>query len=220
MIPKTIKKKFRNKKRPAAKTNGVMQSTPTSIDNILARVSDSFVALDTNWVYTYVNEKAAQTFGRTPEQMIGKHIWTEFPEGIDQPFYRAYYKAVETQHPIFLEEYYPPYDRWFENRIYPSKDGLSIFFSDITDRKKIEQSTRETQERLTLAIRSANVGLWDWDLTTNKVTFSPEWKEQLGYERYELTDEFSEWENRVHPDDLDQARATIQSYLEKPIRKF
>src|SRR4051794_40159064 len=82
------------------------------IEKVLARISDSFVALDTNWVYTYVNEKAAQLFGRTPEQLIGKHIWTEFPEGIGQPFYQAYYKAVETQQPIYMEEYYPPYDRW------------------------------------------------------------------------------------------------------------
>lgn len=46
-----------------------------------------------------------------------------------------------------MEEYYPPYDRWFENRIYPSKDGLSIFFSDITDRKKAEQAMHKTQDR-------------------------------------------------------------------------
>ena len=95
-----------------------------------------------------MNEKAAQTFGRTPEQMIGKHIWTEFPEGIGQPFYQAYYKAVETQQPIYLEEYYPPYDRWFENRIFPSKDGLSIFFSDITDRKKAEQAVLKRKNSL------------------------------------------------------------------------
>jgi PAS domain-containing protein len=93
------------------------QSAQVQIEKVMAGISDSIVALDTNWIYTYVNEKAAQTFGRTPEQLIGKHIWTEFPEGIGQPFYQAYYKAAETQQPIFLEEYYPPYDRLFENRI-------------------------------------------------------------------------------------------------------
>ena len=167
------------------------------VENVLESISDSFVALDTEWYYTYVNEKAAQTFGRTRQQLIGKHIWTEFPEGIGQPFYKAYYKAVETQQPIFLEEYYPPYDRWFENRIYPSKEGLSIFFHDITDRKKAELSLRETQERLTLAVHSAKIGLWDWDLNTNKVNFSPEWKSQIGYGENEISNDFSEWESRV-----------------------
>jgi PAS domain-containing protein len=59
-------------------------------------MGDAFVALDTEWRYTYMNQKAGQIFNRRPEDMIGKHIWTEFPEGIDQPFYKAYYKAVET----------------------------------------------------------------------------------------------------------------------------
>src|SRR5690242_14093832 len=74
----------------------------------------------------------------------------------------------------------------------------------LTDRKKAEQSERETQERLRLAIRSANIGLWDWNIKTNTVNFSHEWKQQLGYEDHEISDEFSEWEKRVHPDDLEK----------------
>src|SRR5205085_10298678 len=98
------------------------------IESTLERVSDAFVALDTDWRYTYVNQQAGELFGRRPEDLIGKPIWTEFPEGVGQPFYRAYHKAVAEQVPIQLEDYYPPWDRWFENRIYPSPDGLSIFF--------------------------------------------------------------------------------------------
>jgi PAS domain S-box-containing protein len=116
------------------------EAAKRQVTNILERISDVFIALDTEGRYTYVNAKAAQIFGRKREDLVGKHIWTEFPEGIDQPFYKAYYKAVETQQPIYLEEYYPPSDRWFENRIYPSKEGLSIFFQDITDRKRAEEA--------------------------------------------------------------------------------
>src|SRR5436305_14364285 len=97
--------------------------------DILDRISDAFVALDKNWRYTYMNKRAGEIFNRDPQKMIGKHIWTEFPEGIGQPFYKAYYKAMEEQKYIYLEEYYQPYDRWFENHIYPSSEGLSIFFS-------------------------------------------------------------------------------------------
>ena len=127
--------------------------------SILERVSDAFVALDTDWRYTYVNEKAARLFGRRREDLIGKHIWTEFPEGIGQPFYQAYYKAVETQQPFFLEEYYPPYERWFENRIYPSKDGLSIFFTDITGQKMAEQELRESQQYNRMLFELSPIGL-------------------------------------------------------------
>jgi PAS domain S-box-containing protein len=106
--------------------------------DILERVSDAFVALDKDWRYTYVNEQAARLFGRRPEDLIGRHIWTEFPEGVGQPFHRAYEKAMSEQTVIQLESYYEPWDRWFENRIFPSPDGLSIFFHEITERKRAE----------------------------------------------------------------------------------
>src|SRR3972149_1089913 len=89
--------------KPKLKKAG-KQATLKQVEKILESVSDSIIALDTKWRYTYVNEKAAQKFGSTPEQLIGKHIWIEFPEGVGQPFYEACYKAVETQQPISLEE--------------------------------------------------------------------------------------------------------------------
>lgn len=103
------------------------------------RITDAFVALDRSWHYTYVNEKAGKLLGRDPTSLIGRHIWTEFPEGVGQPFHLAYEKAMAEQEPQFLEEYYPPFDRWFENHVFPGPDGLTIFFHDITERKKLEQ---------------------------------------------------------------------------------
>jgi PAS domain S-box-containing protein len=110
------------------------------LGNLLERVSDAFVALDRDWRYTYVNRHGAELFGRRPEDLIGKHIWTEFPEGRGQPFHLAYEKALAEQVFIKMENYYEPWDRWFENRIYPSPDGLSIFFHEITDRKQAEHA--------------------------------------------------------------------------------
>jgi PAS domain S-box-containing protein len=114
------------------------EATRQRLANVLESTTDAFVALDTDWRYTYVNQRAGGIFNRRPQDLLGKHIWSEFPEGIAQPFYQAYYRAVAEQTPITLEEYYPPYDRWFENRVYPSADGLAIFFQDITERKRAE----------------------------------------------------------------------------------
>ena len=114
----------------------------------LERITDAFVALDKNWCYTYVNKKAGQMFDREPALLIGKHIWTEFPEGVGQKFHIAYEKAMSDQQAIHIEEYYPPYKRWFENYVYPSPDGLSIYFHDITDRKIAEQAVVEREQRL------------------------------------------------------------------------
>ena len=110
----------------------------TQLENSLNNISDGFIALDTNWCYTYVNKKAAGLLGKSIEDLIGKHIWTEFPEGEGLSFYKAYHEAVETQKTIYFEDYYEPLDKWFENRIYPSKEGLTIYFTDITEIKKAD----------------------------------------------------------------------------------
>lgn len=96
--------------------------------NILNRVTDAIVALDEEWRYTFVNEQAAALFGRVPEDLVGKHIWTEFPEAVGQPFHLNYEKAMREQTSFCFEDYYAPWDRWFENRLYPSSDGITIFF--------------------------------------------------------------------------------------------
>ncbi|WP_108470788.1 sensor domain-containing protein [Rhodanobacter thiooxydans] len=106
---------------------------------VFERVTDAYVALDRDWRYTYLNATACELFGRSAEELIGRHIWTEFPEGVGQPFQLAYEKAMAEQRPQQVEAFYPPYHRWFENRIYPSADGLTIYFRDVTERKRAEQ---------------------------------------------------------------------------------
>ncbi len=177
------------------------QSVKFQVERILESISDSFVALDTNWMYTYVNEKAAQTFGRTREQLIGKHIWTEFPEGVGQPFYKAYYKAMETQQPIFLEEYYPPYDRWFENRIYPSKDGLSIFFHDITDHKRAELSLLEAEEKYRSIFENAVEGIFQSTPQGRFIAVNPAMARIYGYASpQEMISSITDINRQIHAD--------------------
>ena len=79
-----------------------------------------------------------------------------------------------------------------------------------------QRSDLAVEARLTLSVHAANIGLWDWDLSTNRVYFSPEWKSQLGYLEYELPDEFETWRSRVHPDDLDVALQRVQAYIADP----
>jgi PAS domain S-box-containing protein len=147
----------------ADKLEEQIQQKTAEFKDIFDRISDAFVALDKNWCYTYMNKRAGEIFNRDPKKMIGKHIWTEFPEGIGQPFYKAYYKAMEEQKYIHLEEYYPPYDRWFENHIYPSSNGLSIFFSDITERKKAEEELRMRDQRLSYHLTNSPLAVIEWD---------------------------------------------------------
>ena len=128
------------------------------VRTILECITDGFVALDRDWHYSYVNKRAAEMFGRTQEELLGKHIWEEFPDGVNQPFGVAYREAMAEQTTIFLEAYYEPWDRWFENRIYGSSAGIAIYFTDITERKWVEEAERRQRERVD-ALRTANDAL-------------------------------------------------------------
>ena len=72
---------------------------------------------------------------------------------------------------------------------------------------------KEREERFSLVIEGNNDGIWDWNLKTDEVYFSPHWKAMLGYQVEELTDCFETWEQLLHPDDLERARTELRSYL-------
>ncbi len=74
--------------------------------------------------------------------------------------------------------------------------------------------TQENQQRLALVIGGTNDGVWDWDIPNNKVYFSPRWKEMIGYADHEISNDFSEYQNRLHPDDHDRMMQAVADYLE------
>jgi two-component system cell cycle sensor histidine kinase/response regulator CckA len=123
------------------------EETCETLTRVLEATSDGFMALDAEWRYTYVNEHAGRMFGRAPASLVGRHIWTEFPEGVDQPFHREYERAVREGKPRRIEAYYPSYGRWFENRIFPYAGGLAIFLQDVTERRETADRLRESEQR-------------------------------------------------------------------------
>ena len=78
----------------------------------------------------------------------------------------------------------------------------------------------QNQERYSLAMQASNDGLWDWDLKTNKILYSERWKEMLGFNDDEISDTADEWLSRVHPEDHDRVRASIDAYLEGTTSNF
>jgi len=149
--------------------------------DILEKMSDAFVSLDRNWCYTYMNEKAGKIEGRDPKEMIGRNIWIEHPEAIGFPFQLNYQKAMNEKVFIRMEEYYPPRDKWFENRINPTAEGIAIFYNDITERKHTEEALKESEERLTRAIAGSPVPIMIYDEEFEVLQLSMGWTKFSGY---------------------------------------
>jgi PAS domain S-box-containing protein len=87
------------------------------------------------------------------------------------------------------------------------------FRSMLQQIRESRQQLQESEERFHLAMRGTNDGLWDWDVRTNAIYFSPRWKEMLGYQDDELPNRLEEWSRRIHPDDIQRAMNTLNDHL-------
>jgi diguanylate cyclase (GGDEF)-like protein/PAS domain S-box-containing protein len=107
---------------------------------VLDSMSDGFVAIDHEWRVIYVNTRGAEIQGRAPELLLGRNLFEIYPDAVGTSFESAYRKAMTERVLVQIEAYYAPWDRWFNQRIYPTEDGIAIFFVDITERKRGEKS--------------------------------------------------------------------------------
>ncbi|MEH2403965.1 GAF domain-containing protein [Nostoc sp.] len=191
------------------------EAARTCINNLLESITDGFFALDKKWQFTYINGQAERLLQKTQYEFLGKNIWEVFPEIIGTTFDREYHRAILEQVSVEFEEFYPPQKCWFQVHAYPAKDGLSVYFQDITERRKTAKALQESEERWQLALDGNNDGIWDWNLKTNEVFFSTRWKEMLGYKNHEVSNGWDEWTKRIHPDERDSVLQAFQDHFAK-----
>lgn len=131
------------------------------ITNILGSITDAFFALDNQWRFTYLNRQAEQLLQRTHKELLGKNLWDEFPEAVGSVLFEQYRKAVSEQVSVEFEAFYPPLNTWFDVHAYPARDGLSVYFQDITERKQAQEELQRQTMRsqlfaeVTLKIRQS-----------------------------------------------------------------
>jgi PAS domain S-box-containing protein len=152
---------------------GRREAAEREVVSILESISDAFFALDDHLVVTYFNAAAARQLGRDADEVIGKPLFEAFPEARGSIFEEKYRQAIATREPLCFETYFdiPPYQNWYEVRVYPRDEGISVYFMVITERKWAEE---EREVALTL-LRLLNESNSLHELMASVTTLMRDW---------------------------------------------
>jgi PAS domain S-box-containing protein len=172
-----------------------------NIREILDRITDGFIGLDKYFCYTYLNRRAGEIIHHDPAALVGKYVWSIFPDAVGSSTDEAFRKAMTEQQYVSSTDYYAPLGLWLENHIYPSPEGLSIFVRDITEQKRIERSIREASDLAEKLIDSLPGVFYFFDATGKFIRWNRQFESVTGYSAEEIagmhpTDFFGEEEKQ------------------------
>jgi serine/threonine-protein kinase len=191
---------------------------------ILDTVAALVVVLDREGRIVRFNPTCERITRYTFEEVKGRCFWELFliPEEV-APVKAVFEELRAGQFPNQFENFWLTKDQnrrliaWSNTALLGSDGSVKYVIAtgiDITERKHAEEELRKSREQFALAVRGSQDGLWDWDVKTNEVYFSPRWKSMLGYEPHEVQDNFAAWEQLLHPDDRQRALDTVQAYFD------
>jgi PAS domain S-box-containing protein len=167
-------------------------------------ITDGLLVLDREWRYTYFSEQAARIIRVRREDVIGRVVWELFPQAKGTKFYELYHRAVQTGEPQHFEEFYPePMNQWLECHCYPSDEGLTVYFHDVTDRKRAEERAAELQGKLKAALLAGEVGTFEWNVLENRMWGDPNFARIFGSTSADSGNArpLQEYMDAIHPDD-------------------
>ncbi len=180
---------------------------------------------DQNWTMTFVSDGSLELTGYAPEELLENHALA-FEEIIlpeDRPFVRRQVEEALAERRSFQLEYRIRAKdnavKWVWEQGVAVTDDLNGpiyiegFIGDVTHRKTAEQAAQSARQRLELAIRSANLGLWEWHMPSDFVSVDPTWLEHLGYRPGEVSLRRRAWLALIHPDDVPAVRRAVKTHI-------
>lgn len=199
--------------------------------NIIIRALPDLVWLKSlDGVYLACNRRFEDFLGASEQEILGKTDYDFIDMRLADLFRERDTEVILQAAPSINEEWTAfandGHCELLEIRRLPMYDekgtliGVLGVGHNITNRRESEGKLQKSEERFSLAMRGANDGLWDWNLETNQVYYSPRWKSMLGYASEELTNELSTWQSLVHPDDKDMVLEMVQDYLVGNVDSF
>jgi PAS domain S-box-containing protein len=160
-----------------------LQRATERMENMLESLTDGFCAVDRDWRITYINGRALQMvapLNKSRDSLVGRRLWDEFEDLHGTSVAADCRRAMEQRITVNKEFFYLRLQCWLDMRVYPSPDGLTLYFQDITARKLDQQALIDNNNRLQLAIAAGRLGDWRWDAASDRVTFGARAAEILG----------------------------------------
>jgi PAS domain S-box-containing protein len=136
--------------------------------DILESITDGFYALDNDWRFTYINRKAEQLLNVRRENLLFRSLWQVLSKEEYPRFFSEYHLAKEQMRPVMFEEFVPLLNKWLEMHAYPYKNGMSVYIRDVTDRKRMEETLRESEQRYRMVFENSPVSIWEEDFSEVK----------------------------------------------------
>ena len=142
------------RKRPPAAIDRALQRNQLRAvgrapgSGFLHRLPDAVVTFDLEWRYVFMNRQAELNHKCRPGELLGRCVWDVFPEGRELETYVRYLRAIETQEEDVYDEYLPMFGRWYEQRLFPTQQGLTVVARDITDWRELAEAREQLESRL------------------------------------------------------------------------
>ncbi len=150
------------------------------VTHILESTSDAYIALDDNWKVTYFNKQAEFLFQTSRKDVLGNVLWEAVPD-ITGIFHQRFRHSLRDGVNLTFDSYYPPSDRWIETQTYPHSDGLSVYFRDITERRRADNLLRERELHLRTLLDNMLDGVMTVDSNGIIRTFNSAMQRMSGY---------------------------------------
>jgi PAS domain S-box-containing protein len=183
------------------------------VSDMLEHISDGFCTIDLQWRFTFLNREAERQVGRSRESVVGRVIWDVYPELLGTIFETSYRTAMATGETVEFEAWFEPLSSWFNVRAYPSRQGLAVYFYNITQQRAAREQARISEERFRLLAKATNDAIWDWNLDTNE-TWRNEGFQKLFGHAAEDRPSIDDWSTRIHPEDHERVTAGIRRAID------
>lgn len=166
---------------------------------ILASIADGFFALDQAYRFTYLNPEAERILGIRAEDLLGREIWEAYPGLQGSRFAEAYRRVATEGVAETLLDHYPDHDRFYEVRVYPAQDGISVYFRDVTEREREARKRDLDERRWRSFVEASGQIVWRVNATGEADEPIPSWTAFTGQTEAEAAG--MGWVEAVHPDD-------------------